>query len=289
MDNTAVIRLSVFLGVFVLMAVLEALLPAREAVLSRKTRWLGNLSMVVMGALVSRILLPATLVGVSLWAQQKGIGVFNVLLDAVPADASSSNQLLNSGEPLSNSSTYLVHIAIVTLSVLLLDMLIYWQHRLFHTVPMLWRFHKMHHADSHVDTTTGLRFHPVEIAMSLGIKAAAVVILGVPAIAIVIFEVALNGFALFNHANIRLPQKWDDRIGLVLITQRLHRIHHSQAKNESNSNYGFSVSWWDRLFHSFTPRAAFSDETLPIGQKDVPATNKNASIIALLQQPFKKR
>ena len=289
MDNTAVIRLSVFLGVFVLMAVLEALLPAREAVLSRKTRWLGNLSMVVMGALVSRILLPATLVGVSLWAQQKGIGVFNVLLDAVPADASSSNQLLNSGEPLNNSSTYLVHIAIVTLSVLLLDMLIYWQHRLFHTVPMLWRFHKMHHADSHVDTTTGLRFHPVEIAMSLGIKASAVVILGVPAIAIVIFEVALNGFALFNHANIRLPQKWDDRIGLVLITQRLHRIHHSQAKNESNSNYGFSVSWWDRLFNSFTPRAAFSDETLPIGQKDVPATKKNASIIALLQQPFKKR
>lgn len=289
MDNTAVIRLSVFLGVFVLIAVLEALLPAREAVLSRKTRWLGNLSMVVMGALVSRILLPATLVGVSLWAQQKGIGVFNVLLDAVPADASSSNQLLNSGEPLNNSSTYLVHIAIVTLSVLLLDMLIYWQHRLFHTVPMLWRFHKMHHADSHVDTTTGLRFHPVEIAMSLGIKAAAVVMLGVPAIAIVIFEVALNGFALFNHANIRLPQKWDDRIGLVLITQRLHRIHHSQAKNESNSNYGFSVSWWDRLFNSFTPRAAFSDETLPIGQKDVPATKKNASIIALLQQPFKKR
>ena len=289
MDNTAVIRLSVFLGVFVLMAVLEALLPAREAVLSRKTRWLGNLSMVVMGALVSRILLPVTLVGVSLWAQQKGIGVFNVLLDAVPVDASSSNQLLNSGEPLSNSSAYLVHIAIVTLSVLLLDMLIYWQHRLFHTVPMLWRFHKMHHADSHVDTTTGLRFHPVEIAMSLGIKAAAVVMLGVPAIAIVIFEVALNGFALFNHANIRLPQKWDDRIGLVLITQRLHRIHHSQAKNESNSNYGFSVSWWDRLFNSFTPRAAFSDETLPIGQKDVPATKKNASIIALLQQPFKKR
>ena len=289
MDNTAVIRLSVFLGVFVLMAVLEALLPAREAVLSRKTRWLGNLSMVVMGALVSRILLPATLVGVSLWAQQKGIGVFNVLLDAVSADASSSNQLLNSGEPLNNSSTYLVHIAIVTLSVLLLDMLIYWQHRLFHTVPMLWRFHKMHHADSHVDTTTGLRFHPVEIAMSLGIKAAAVVMLGVPAIAIVIFEVALNGFALFNHANIRLPQKWDDRIGLVLITQRLHRIHHSQAKNESNSNYGFSVSWWDRLFNSFTPRAAFSDETLPIGQKDVPATKKNASIIALLLQPFKKR
>lgn len=289
MDNTSFIRLSVFLGVFVLMAVLEALLPARKAVLNRKARWVGNLSMVVMGALVSRILLPATLVGVSLWAQQKGIGVFNVLLDAMQADASSSNQLLNSGKPLNTSSTYFVHIAIVAVSVLLLDMLIYWQHRLFHTVPMLWRFHKMHHADSHVDTTTGLRFHPVEIAMSLGIKAAAVVILGVPAVAIVIFEVALNGFAIFNHANIRLPQKWDDRIGLVLITQRLHRIHHSQAKSESNSNYGFSVSWWDRLFNSFTPRAAFSDETLPIGQKDVPAVRENASIKALLLQPFKSK
>ncbi|WP_334018328.1 sterol desaturase family protein [Alteromonas sp. S015] len=287
MDNTAVIRLSVFLGVFVLMAVLEALLPAREAVLSRKTRWLGNLSMVVMGALVSRILLPTTLVGVSLWAQQKGIGVFNVLMDAVSADATSANQLLNSGELLNASLTYLVHIVIVTVSVLLLDMLIYWQHRLFHTVPMLWRFHKMHHADSHVDTTTALRFHPVEIAMSLGIKAAAVVILGVPAVAIVIFEVALNGFAIFNHANIRLPQKWDDRIGLVLITQRLHRIHHSQAKSESNSNYGFSVSWWDRLFKSFTPRAKQSDETLSIGQQDVPAVKENASIRALLLQPFK--
>ena len=289
MDNTSFIRLSMFLGIFVLMAVLEALLPARKAVLDRKVRWVGNLSMVVMGALVSRILLPATLVGVSLWAQQNGIGVFNVLLDAVPVDATSANQRLNSGEPLNASSTYLVHIVIVTVSVLLLDMLIYWQHRLFHTVPMLWRFHKMHHADSHVDTTTGLRFHPVEIAMSLGIKAAAIVILGVPAVAIVIFEVALNGFAIFNHANIRLPQKWDDRIGLVLITQRLHRIHHSQAKSESNSNYGFSVSWWDRLFNSFTPRAAFSDETLPIGQKDVPAKRENASIKALLLQPFRSQ
>ena len=294
MDNTSLIRLSVFLGIFVLMAVLEALMPARKAVLGRKTRWVGNLSMVVMGALVSRILLPATLVGVSVWAKQEGIGVFNVLLDAMPTDAASFDQRLNGeaqqGDSLTdNSSQPLAYMFVVALSVLILDMLIYWQHRLFHTVPMLWRFHKMHNADSHVDTTTGLRFHPVEIGISLGIKAAAVVILGVPAIAIVIFEVALNGFALFNHANIRLPQKWDDRVGLVLITQRLHRIHHSQAKSESNSNYGFSVSWWDRLFNSFTPRAAFSDETLPIGQKDVPAVKENASIKALLLQPFKSK
>jgi len=282
-DNASVIRLSVFLGIFAFMAVLESLFPARNAVLDRKTRWVGNLSMVVLGALVSRVLLPATLVGVSIWAQQEGVGLFNLVTAKTVGTLPSTEQI--------NNTQYdnALFVGIVVISVLLLDMLIYWQHRLFHTVPMLWRFHKMHHADSHVDTTTGLRFHPVEIGISLGVKAAAVVILGVPAIAIVIFEVALNGFALFNHANIRLPQKWDDRIGLVLITQRLHRIHHSQAKSESNSNYGFSVSWWDRLFNSFTPRAAFSDETLPIGQKDVPAVKENASIKALLLQPFKSK
>lgn len=262
MDNASFIRLSVFLGVFAVMAILEAYKPARQAVLDRKHRWVGNLAMVVAGAVVTRILLPTTLIGVSAWAHANGIGVFNVV-DALP--------------------TALV----VVVGVVLLDITIYWQHRLFHTIPLLWRVHKMHHADSHVDTTTGLRFHPIEIAISLGVKTAAVVIFGIPAAAIIIFEIALNGFALFNHANIRLPQKWDDRVGLVLITQRLHRIHHSQAKSESHSNYGFSVSWWDRLFNSFTSRAAHSDETLPIGQKDVPASKENASFVALLLQPFK--
>ena len=150
--------------------------------------------MVVLGALCSRVVLPASLVGVSMWAQNEGIGVFNIVI---------INNWLAIG-----------------LCVLLLDMVIYWQHRLFHKIPLLWRIHKMHHADSHVDTTTGLRFHPIEIVMSLFIKALVVVAFGVPAIAIVIFEVGLNGFALFNHANIRLPQKWDDRLGLFIITQR---------------------------------------------------------------------
>ena len=283
MDNTSAIRLSMFLGIFMCMALLEARYPARKAVLDRKTRWVGNLSMVVLGALISRVLLPATLVGVSVWAQQEDFGLFNVMLGY----AQSGSSLIGISDDVESSGV--VFAAIVTLSVILLDMIIYWQHRLFHTVPLLWRFHKMHHADSHVDTTTGLRFHPVEIAISLGVKAAAVALLGIPAVAIVIFEVALNGFALFNHANIRLSQKWDDRVGRVLITQRLHRIHHSQAKAESNSNYGFSVSWWDRLFNSFTPRAQYSDETLPIGQKDVPAVKENASIRALLMQPLKNK
>lgn len=284
MDNTSLVRLSIFLGVFVIMAVFEAMLPARQDLLGRKARWVGNLSMVIIGALVSRILLPATLVGMSIWAQQQGVGLFNFVMEATSPEVTAT-----SGFQSAESLQSLIFISVVALSILLLDMIIYWQHRLFHNVPVLWRFHRMHHTDSHVDTSTGLRFHPVEIAISLGVKAATVAVLGVPVIAVVIFEVALNGFAIFNHANVRLPQQWDDRVGLVFITQRLHRIHHSQTKSETNSNYGASVSWWDRLFGSFSPRAEFSDEILPIGQKDVPGTRKNSSISALLCQPFKSR
>lgn len=262
MDNTALIRISLFLGIFAIMAVLEAWLPARQSVLGRVSRWKGNLSMVVLGALCSRVVLPASLVGVALWADSTNVGLFNNV----------------------NTSYWVV----IIFCVLLLDMVIYWQHRLFHKIPLLWRIHKMHHADSHVDTTTGLRFHPIEIVLSLFIKAAVVIAFGVPALAIVIFEVGLNGFALFNHANIRLPQKWDDRIGMVIITQRLHRIHHSQLKAESNTNFGFSVSWWDKLFGSFKSRATKNDEDIAIGQKDYPATNENAGIVALLKMPFNR-
>lgn len=262
MDNTALIRISLFLGIFAIMAVLEAWLPARQSVLGRASRWKGNLSMVVLGALCSRVVLPASLVGVALWADSTNVGLFNNV----------------------NTSYWVV----IIFCVLLLDMVIYWQHRLFHKIPLLWRIHKMHHADSHVDTTTGLRFHPIEIVLSLFIKAAVVIAFGVPALAIVIFEVGLNGFALFNHANIRLPQKWDDRIGMVIITQRLHRIHHSQLKAESNTNFGFSVSWWDKLFGSFKSRATKNDEDIAIGQKDYPATNENAGIVALLKMPFNR-
>ncbi|WP_269519610.1 sterol desaturase family protein [Alteromonas sp. BMJM2] len=265
MDTVSVVRLSVFISVFCIMAVLEACIPARKSILSRKERWVGNLSMVIFGAVLSRLIIPASLVGISFWASERGYGLLNML---------------------SVGESDLVSTVAVTVGVLILDIVIYWQHRLFHTVPLLWRVHKMHHADSHVDTTTGLRFHPIEIVISLGIKAAAVVAFGLPVLAIIIFEVALNGFALFNHANIRLPQQWDDRLSKFIITQRLHRIHHSQVKEESNSNFGFSVSWWDKVFNSFKARAHESDESLPIGQRDVPATKGNATLLSLLRQPF---
>ena len=262
MDNAAFLRVSAFLGIFVVMAVLEAWQPARTSLLSRAIRWKANLAMVILGALVSKLVLPVGLVGVAIWANSESIGVFN--------------------------NMELDNIYVLLTSVLLLDLVIYWQHRWFHKIPILWRIHKMHHADSHVDTTTGLRFHPLEIVLSLAIKSVVVITLGIPALAVVIFEVALNGFALFNHANIRLPQRIDDIVGTFIITQRLHRIHHSQLPEESNANFGFSVSWWDRLFGSFKARAKATDSHIAIGQKNYPPTQENASIKALITMPLDK-
>ena len=171
---------------------------------------------------------------------------------------------------------------------MLLDLMIYWQHRVFHLVPILWRFHQVHHGDSHIDASTGLRFHPVEIVLSILLKGLAVLILGVPAIAVIVFEVALNGFALFNHANIRLPRWLEYPLRAILITQVLHRIHHSQIVEETNSNYGFSVSWWDRLFGSYKSQAQKPDEDLDIGLKSYPANKKAAGVLSLLKMPFKR-
>jgi len=255
-------RLSIFFTILLVMLVLESCFPARKSKLTKPVRWLGNFSLLILSSIVARLLLPIGVAGIALYASTQGIGLFNII----------------------NLPIWLS----IAISVLLLDLMIYWQHRIFHLVPMLWRFHKVHHADSHIDASTGLRFHPVEIALSILLKALAVLILGVPATAVIIFEVALNGFALFNHANIRLPPWLELPLRSVLITQVLHRIHHSQVVDETNSNYGFSVSWWDRMFGSYKSEAQKSDEDLDIGLKRYPATKKNANLLTLLKMPFSR-
>lgn len=261
MDSN-VVRLLIFLSIFIFMAVIESYFPARKAPINRATRWRGNLCMVVISAIVLKLFLPLGLVGVSLLADELNFGLFNTL-------------------ELSPTIT-------IVICIVLLDLIIYWQHRLFHLIPLLWRLHKVHHADSHIDTTTGLRFHPLEILLSLLVKALVVLMFGVPFIAVVIFEIVLNGCALFNHANIRLPKKLDKTLSFFIITQRLHRIHHSQYANETNANYGFSVSWWDRIFGSYCAKAKQLDEYLDIGLKEYPATKSNSQLITLLLMPFKK-
>jgi len=259
-------RLGCFVSILIIMISLEQWKPARQSTVKAVKRWSTNFGLVVVSSILIRLLIPVGLTAAALYYQQHNIGLFNI--------ASVSNKVDGS--------------LAILLSVVILDITIYWQHRLFHTVPVLWRLHQVHHSDSHVDASTGLRFHPIEIVLSIIVKLIIVTAFGIPALAVLIFEVALNGLALFNHANIRLPQAFEKPLRLVLMTQVLHRIHHSKVINETNSNYGFSVIWWDKLFGSYKSQATKSDEDLDIGLTQHPDAKKNASLLTLLLMPFKK-
>lgn len=228
--NEGAIRLSVFLGILILMGGLETLFPARDRVQKRSSRWLTNFGLVVIDTLVIRLLFPVIAVGAALWANTQGWGLFN--LNSLPEWLA------------------------VLFAVILLDMMIYWQHVAFHRIPILWRLHKVHHADRDLDASSGLRFHPVEIVISMIYKMVIVVVLGAPVLAVIIFEILLNACAIFNHANVRIP-KWVERpLRLVMVTPALHRIHHSVVERETNTNFGFSVIWWDKIFRSYTDQPA---------------------------------
>lgn len=263
MTNEIWWRLGCFFSILIIMMLLEWQHPARKSPIKNSTRWFANFGLVFTSSVIARLVVPIGLTAVALYNQEHGIGLFNQL--AIPS------------------------IVVIALSILLLDILIYWQHRLFHQVPILWRLHRVHHADAHVDTSTGLRFHPVEIVLSILIKFVAVSALGAPAIAVLIFEIALNGLALFNHANIRLPNAIEKPLRLILMTQILHRIHHSQVVHETNSNYGFSVTWWDRLFGSYKNEAEKCDNDINIGLTEYPKVTQNAKLWNLLTMPFKVR
>lgn len=263
MSNEIWWRLGFFFSILVIMMLLESRMPARKSPIKSNTRWFANFGLVFASSLIARLSVPIGLTAVALYNQEHGIGLFNQIV--TPSSVA------------------------IILSMLLLDILIYWQHRLFHNVPILWRLHRVHHADAHVDTSTGLRFHPIEIVLSIVIKLIAVTALGVPAIAVLIFEITLNGLALFNHANIRLPNAIEKPLRSILMTQILHRIHHSQRVNETNSNYGFSVIWWDKLFGSYKNEAQKTDNDIDVGLKEYPSEKQNASLWALLTMPFHKK
>ena len=252
-------RLSVFLGVLILMSVAEAMIPEKTRTQPRGRRWLTNFGMVVVDTVALRILFPIIAVGAAVWAQESGIGLFNYL--QIPA--------------------WIAGLA----SVILLDLAIYWQHVASHKFPILWRLHQVHHVDRDLDASTGLRFHPIEIVLSMLYKMAVVIALGAPPLAVIIFEIALNAFALFNHANIRILPAVEKPLRLILITPELHRIHHSTKERETNSNYGFSVSWWDRLFRSLT---AQPEGLLTLGLSEH-QSDKPSGLMWSLLLPFKRR
>jgi sterol desaturase/sphingolipid hydroxylase (fatty acid hydroxylase superfamily) len=225
LQHEPTIRLGVFLGVLLTLLALERLLPWDHARPLGLRRWPGNIGLAFAGALLVRAVVPAAAVGTAVWAEARGLGLVPAL--GIPAWLA------------------------IPLSVLLLDLLIYWQHRVTHAVPLLWRLHRVHHADPELDATSALRFHPVEILASMGLKMAAVVALGAPPVAVLAFEILLNATAMFNHAAIRLPKRLEAALRLVLVTPDMHRTHHSEVRAETDSCYGFCLPWWDRIFGSY--------------------------------------
>jgi sterol desaturase/sphingolipid hydroxylase (fatty acid hydroxylase superfamily) len=233
------IRLSCFLGVLLLMALWEVLTPRRPQVIGRLRRWPNNLGLVVLDTLIVRLLFPLAGVGMAFLAQREGWGLFN--LAPLPA--------------------WLATPA----AVILLDLTIYGQHVTFHAAPVLWRLHRMHHADLEFDVTTGLRFHPGEILLSMSIKLVAVAVLGSPPLAVLVFEVLLNVTSMFNHGNVRLPLRLDRMLRLFVVTPDMHRVHHSIDRRETDSNFGFNVPWWDRLFGTYRPQPAAGHALMTLG------------------------
>jgi len=220
------VRAAAFVGVLALRLLAAGRWARRPGPLQRGRRWPANLSIVVIDSLLVRLLIPLVPSAVAVWAAQQGIGLLNAL--SAPA-------LLEG-----------------LLAFLALDAAIYWQHRLFHRLPWFWRLHRMHHSDLEFDTTTGVRFHPVEILVSMLIKLGVVVVLGAPALAVILFEIALNASSMFNHGNLRLPFALDRGLRRLIVTPDMHRVHHSVHRHEHDSNYGFNLSWWDHLFRSYT-------------------------------------
>src|SRR6056297_1886120 len=260
LNAEAAIRLTVFLGILVAMMLWELAAPRRRQEVPRVLRWSNNLGLVVLDTLILRLTFPILAVGLAVIGAERGWGLFNTI----------------------DAPLWLA----ILVSVLLLDLAIYLQHVLFHAVPGLWRLHRMHHADLEFDATTGLRFHPVEIVMSMGIKLAVVAALGPPAVAVLIFEVLLNGTALFNHANINLPRRVDRWLRLIVVTPDMHRVHHSVIPEETNSNFGFNLPWWDRLLGTYKAEPKAGHKEMLIGIEQF-RTTRDLWLDRMLVQPVK--
>ena len=259
--NEVGIRLGFFIAIFTLMAGWECLAPRRIAQFKRRLRWPSNLGIVAFNTLLLRFIMPTTAIALALAAETAGWG------------------LLQQFELSLWASTLL--------AVICLDFAIYCQHIMFHAVPILWRLHRMHHADVDFDVTTGARFHPLEIILSMLIKLAVIAALGPPAVAVLIFEVLLNTLAMFNHANARLPLRLDKRLRRVIVTPDMHRVHHSVIPRETNSNFGFNLAIWDRCFGTYCPQPKAGHQAMSIGITAF-RSERDLRLDKMLLQPFKK-
>ena len=234
-----VIRMGAFMGIFALMAAWEVISPRRTNVTSKSARWVNNLALLVLNSVALRVALPVAVTELALHANEQGWGILQQI--ALPESLG------------------------VLVGFVLLDLAIYFQHMLFHAVPALWRVHRVHHADLDFDVTTGTRFHPIEIFLSMAIKFAVIMALGPPALAVLLFEVVLNAAAMFNHANVRVPLPIDRVARWFIVTPDMHRIHHSVLPHETNSNFGFNLSAWDQVFGTYRAQPSMGHVGMTIG------------------------
>lgn len=255
------IRIGAFAGVFALVALWELASPRRALQLPRAQRWASNLGIVLLNTAIVRLLFPTAAVGMAALSAEKGWGLLNNF--AVPFWLA------------------------VPLAVVAMDFVIWLQHVMVHAVPALWRLHRVHHADLDYDLTTGTRFHPLEIVLSMGIKFATIALLGAPVLAVVVFEVLLSACAMFNHGNIRLPDRLDRALRWVLVTPDMHRVHHSVEDDESNSNFGFNLPWWDRLFGTYREQPRAGQIGMTIGIHGHTDPHEVAGLPGMLMLPFK--
>ncbi|RJR33431.1 MAG: sterol desaturase family protein [Desulfobacteraceae bacterium] len=259
MTAEAKIRLAFFIGTFALVGLLEMVSPRRTLTTSKSGRWFANIVIIALNPVSIRLVFPIVPVGMAIFAQERSWGFLNYV-----------------------GLSYWLEVVI---AVILLDFTIYLQHVLHHAVPLLWRLHMMHHSDLDIDVTTGMRFHPIEILLSLGIKIAAVAVIGPPVLAVLIFEVALNSTTLFNHSNLRIPEELDRILRILVVTPDMHRVHHSVIIRETNSNYGFNLPWWDRLFGTYNAQPERGHQGMSIGLSQF-RDPKKLSLPQLLVLPF---
>lgn len=254
------LRLAAFATVFAGLAITESLLPRRTQIIGRQRRWPSNLGLAVVDTVLVRIVFPTAVVGLAVIAADRGWGLLNQV--ALPG--------------------WIAGIA----AFVLLDLVIYGQHRLFHAVPLLWTLHRVHHADLELDVTSGIRFHPGEILLSMLIKFAAVLAIGAPALAVLVFEVVLNASSMFNHANLKLPAGIDAALRRLIVTPDMHRVHHSIIRRETDSNFGFNLSAWDRWLGTYRaqPDAGHEGMTLGLAEFRDPAELR---LDRLLTQPLR--
>jgi sterol desaturase/sphingolipid hydroxylase (fatty acid hydroxylase superfamily) len=259
-EREAIFRLGVFATVFIVMLLWELVAPRRVLTVSKLQRWSSNLALLLLNSVVLRLLFPAAAVGIAYSVGEMNWGLFNLL--SLPAWFE------------------------VVVAVLLLDLAIYLQHLLMHRVPLLWRLHRVHHADLDIDLTTGSRFHTLEIVFSMLLKWLVILLLGPALLAVLVFEILLNGMAMFNHANVRLPRGIDRALRYLLVTPDMHRVHHSILRRETNSNYGFNLSLWDRFFHTYIAQPEKGHAAMTIGIPEFRDERQVDRLPGMLALPF---